>query len=228
LVSINKMNLSILDDKLTECRFKDCGRILYQDAFALQMKYVDEVINGHLPIILICEHKSVLTLGRMTKDDSLLLTKDVIQKNGVEICSVNRGGDVTLHCPGQWVIYPIFNLAKMEKNLHAYLSKLEQVGIDLCNDFDVLANRVSDRTGVWIKSQKIGSIGIGVRKWVSFHGLSINVNPDLRLYQMIRPCGLDIQMTSIAAQINQKITMDDVKLSIRKWLSYHFHLTFTT
>ena len=104
------------------------------------------------------------------------------------------------------------------------MHKLEKVAIDLLGDFGILANRFSEKTGVWVEDKKIASIGIGVRKWVSFHGLGINVNTDLNLFSAIRPCGLDVHMTSLAQIKGNPIDMDIVKKKIMEHFSMHFYL----
>ena len=179
--------------------FKDLGLISYQEAYEIQKSTVEEVIKGAPQTIFLCEHPTVLTMGRMAHKNHLLISEDQMKQEGIPIYWTDRGGDITLHAPGQLVIYPILNLNLGARDLHEYLRKLEEVAIDLLKRFGIVANRFSDKTGVWVDQKKIVSMGIGVRRWVTFHGLALNVNTDLKLFQWIKPCGLDVEMTSMAA-----------------------------
>ena len=189
----------------------DLGLISYFEAYTLQKEAVEKILQGNPEVLFLCEHPPVITLGRLAKEENLLFTKEEIKRRAIEVVSIDRGGDVTLHAPGQIVAYPIFNLSRHGKDLHLFLHKLEQVAIDLLGDFGIVANRISGRTGVWVGDKKIASIGIGVRKWVSFHGLALNVNTDLKLFSAIKPCGLDAVMTSMAELQRQTIKMGQVK-----------------
>lgn len=193
------------------CVIQDWGLIPYQEAFRRQKELVNRVIGGAEPHLILCEHPAVLTLGRMTKPDSLLWMQDEIKAAGVEVISIDRGGDVTLHAPGQLVVYPIFDLNDRGRDLKIFLEELEDVVIDLLTDFGILAGSIDGQRGVWVGKNKIASIGIGVRKWVTYHGVGLNVNTDLKLFRMIRPCGLDVQMTSIQKINGVTIDMNQVK-----------------
>lgn len=191
---------------------QDLGLIDYQNAWDIQRKYVDDVISGRIHhALLLCEHPPVLTLGRLADPGHILFNEDILKDRGINVISVDRGGEVTLHAPGQLILYPILNLDGLGRDLHRYLYQLEQVGIDFLKLFGIVGKRVSGKTGVWIDDKKIMSIGIGVRKWVSFHGLGINIHTDLSLFRLIRPCGLDVDMTSLDRQIQDVPDMVKVK-----------------
>ncbi len=190
---------------------RDLELISYAEAYKIQMKTVNEVIGGERNTLLLCEHPAVLTLGRMAAEQNILVSLEELSKRKVELIKIDRGGEVTLHNPGQLVVYPILNLNEYGRDLKAYLHQLEQVAIDLLGDFDILARRIEGQRGVWAGNRKIASIGIGVKKWVSYHGIAINVCNDLNLYSIIRPCGLDVQMASIEGLKASKINMTDVK-----------------
>lgn len=194
---------------------EDWGTIDYTTAYQRQRKLVDAVIGGESSRLVFCEHPAVLTLGRLFKQDSLLYTKEEIAARGVSIEAVDRGGDITLHAPGQLVIYPILDLKHLDYNLKTYLEKLEQVAVDLLKDFGILAISIPGKRGVFVKADKITSIGIGVRKWVSYHGVGLNVNTDLSLFSLIKPCGLDVYMTSMAKLLGRPVDMMEVK---SKWI----------
>ena len=118
----------------------------------------------------------------------------------------------------------------LKKDLHWYLNRLEQTAIDLLSGFDILAHRISGKTGVWVNERKIVSMGVGIKKWVTFHGLAINVNTDLKLFSLIRPCGLDVAMTSISNIKNSVIDMNLVKQNFLQHFKNNFrahHATLT-
>ena len=198
--------------------FQDLGLIDYGTAFQIQKRRVQEVIDGALSTVLLCEHPSVLTLGRLGIDQNILWSPEELTKKGIQVIRIDRGGEVTLHAPGQLVIYPIINLNEHARDLKRYLHYLEQVAIDLLHDFGIVATRISGQRGVWVEKNKIVSIGVGVRKWVTYHGLAINVNTDLNLFSMIKPCGLDVQMTSMAKCLGRDIDMIAVKSRIKDLL----------
>ena len=187
------------------------GLIDYQSAYERQRALVQEVIAGGQQRLIFCEHPAVLTLGRMFDARSFLYTREDILSRGVSIIPVDRGGDVTLHAPGQLVVYVIADLNRLGRDLKRYLERIEQVAVDLLKDFDILAVGVSGQRGVFVGKDKIISIGVGVRKWVTYHGLGINVNTDLSLFRLIKPCGLDVQMTSMQKLLGRPVKMDEVQ-----------------
>lgn len=193
------------------CQIINLGLIDYAKAYQFQKDCVQKVLNGEPQKLIVCEHPTVLTMGRMSKDSNFLWEKKEIEKRNVKILAVDRGGEVTLHAPGQLVAYPIFNLNNYGKDLKAFLHRLEAVIINVLKDCGIEANRIDGKTGVWIGRDKIASLGVGVKKWISFHGLSVNVNNDLELYRMIRPCGMDIQMTSMQKKCNGHVTPLDIR-----------------
>jgi len=177
---------------------RDLGLVDYTEAYGLQKECVERVLQGEPEMLLLCEHPAVLTLGRLAKEEHILCPREEINKKGVKVYPIDRGGEVTLHSPGQLVAYPILDLKRHGKDLKLYLYNLEQVAIDFLGDFGIVASRISGKTGVWVGSDKIASLGVGVRKWVSYHGIAVNINTDLGLFALIRPCGLDVAMTSLA------------------------------
>ena len=203
---------------------QDLGLIDYEKAYNIQKQWVDKVINGHEPVLILCEHPAVLTLGRLASQENFLMPMETIGNKGIKILPIDRGGEVTLHSPGQLVVYPILDLKNYGKDLKRYLHGLEQVAIDLLKDFGILADRFLGRTGVWVGQEKIVSMGIGVRKWVSFHGLAVNVNTDLNLFKLIKPCGMNVQMTSINKIKNKNIRMEEVKERLVERFCEHFQL----
>ena len=208
----------------TLCQIKDLGFIDYPLAYHIQEQTVREVIEGGVSTLLICEHPPIFTLGRLATEDNILLPKSEIENKEIKILRINRGGEITFHGPGQLVIYPILQLKHLGKDLKFYMDQLEQVAIDLLERFDIVANRIPGERGVWVKTKKIASIGIGVRKWVSFHGMAINVNTELRYFSMIKPCGLDVKMTSMAEIKGRTIDLNLVKEEVIKSFVKNFGL----
>ena len=208
----------------TICEFKDLGLIDYERAWDLQTRKVTEVIAGAADSIFLCEHPPVLTMGRLAAENNILWPNHELAQKGVEVHKIDRGGEVTLHCPGQLVVYPILNLERFGKDLKLYLEKLQQVAIDLLQDFDIVATGLSGQRGVWAGERKIVSIGIGVKKWVTYHGLVVNVNSDLTLFDMIKSCGLDVRMTSIEQEKGRAVDMRDVKEKITRRFCEQFQL----
>jgi lipoate-protein ligase B len=201
---------------------KDWGLINYAEAFERQKSCVQAVISGAEDLLVLCEHPPVLTLGRMTDPDSLLYQREEIQQRGVMIANVDRGGDVTLHAPGQLIVYPIFNLNKQNRDLKLYMERLEEVAVDLLRNFGILAISISGKRGVFVGEDKIISIGVGVRKWVTYHGLGINVNTDLSLFNLIKPCGLNVRMTSMQKLKDHAVPMKDVKSKVVEQFQEYF------
>ena len=190
---------------------RDWGTIDYLQAFEEQKKCVQEVLASAPMKLILCEHPPVLTMGRLTLKENILMTPEQLGFKNIACYPIDRGGDVTLHAPGQLVVYAMLNLNYFGKDLKHYSRKLEQVAIDLLSDFDIVANRISGKTGVWAGPDKIVSLGIGVRRWVTFHGLGINVNTDLNLFSLIRPCGMDVKMTSMAKLKGAPVDLNSVK-----------------
>ena len=192
------------------CEVRDLGLIDYDAAYWIQKESVARVLAGGAQVLLLCEHPTVITLGRLAQEANIL-NAEAIRHQGIRVIPIDRGGDVTLHAPGQLVVYPILNLAQSNRDLRLYMHKLEQVAFALLKSFGIVANRISGKTGVFVGPDKIASLGIGVRKWVTCHGLGINVNTDLQLFELIKPCGLDVRMTSMAQVKGEAVEMGEVK-----------------
>jgi lipoate-protein ligase B len=184
-----------------------CGIIGYEEAFQLQKDYVREVKAGAEGVLLLCEHPVTLTLGRTYHQQNILTPEDELVRRGVTVVLADRGGDVTLHAPGQLVAYPILDLKTMGRDLGTYLRKLEQASVDFLLDFGIVAQGDDGRRGVWVGRAKIASIGIGVSHWVTYHGVALNIMTDLELFKLIRPCGLDVAMTSVKKLTGQAPSM---------------------
>ena len=196
-----------------EFKVFDLGLIEFEQAWQFQKALFSQVKEGTLTSALIlCQHYPVITLGRLSDKRNILAPQDELKAKGVGIFQIERGGDVTYHGPGQLIAYPIFNLRLLKKDIHLFLRQLEKVAIDLLSDFGVMGLRQPGLTGVWVGKQKIASIGIAIKNWITFHGLSINVKKDdLSGFRMIKPCGLDIEMTPLEIEIGRDIGIETIK-----------------
>ena len=182
------------------------GPTPYQDGLALQEGLVRARAAGETgDWLLYPDHPPVLTVGRGATVDNVLADADTLRRLGVERFEVARGGDVTWHGPGQLVGYLVCDLDGRGRDLHRFLRGIEEALIQALAVWGIGAERSSGRTGVWVEGEKIASIGIAVRKWVSYHGFALNVAPDLRFFDLIHPCGLrGIQMTSVTKRLGDR------------------------
>ncbi len=161
------------------------GRTRYEDAHALQEAFVFARADALVPdTLLFTEHEPVVTLGRGSPAGDA-------SGSGLKVVETERGGEATWHGPGQLVGYPILLLPESRRDLHAYLRELEEVVIRALDDFGVTGGRVDGKTGVWVAGKKLCSIGVAVRRWVTWHGFALNVHADLSDFARFRPCGLD-------------------------------------
>lgn len=187
------------------------GRMAYGEALALQRDLAQRRIEGSLEqdLLLLVEHPPVITLGRGSHAEHLVAPRAFLDAKGVEVFEVERGGDVTLHGPGQLVGYPIYDLTQHRQDLHWFLRALEQCVILALGDFGVSGERRPGYTGVWTGGRKIASIGLHVKQWVTWHGFALNVMTDLSLFDLIVPCGIpDVTMTSIQKELGARAPRD--------------------
>ncbi len=204
--------------------FVDLGLIDYQEAYRLQKEAVSQVAAGAKEKIFFCEHPCVLTLGRLADQRYILASRQELGDRGIAVVSIDRGGQVTLHAPGQLVVYPILDLKKHGKDLKQYLHDLEEAAIEFLQGYGILSSRNPGKTGVWVGPKKIVSIGVGAKKWVAFHGLGINISTDLELFRLIDPCGLGVQMTSVENILSKPVDFNEAKTSFAAVFSKRFKL----
>ena len=185
-------------------RIEDLGRKPYAEVLELQRDLRRRRIEGTSSedVLLLVEHPPVVTLGRGTRSSSLPLAPPELERRGVEVFEVERGGDVTFHGPGQLVGYPILDLRGHRQDLHWYLRSLEDVLIQALGRMGIEADRNPGLTGVWTAGRKIASIGVHVKQWVTLHGFALNVTNDLTPFDLIVPCGIrQVVMTSVAEEL---------------------------
>ena len=189
---------------MTPLRIEDLGLRPYAEVLELQRDLRRRRIEGELAedVLLLVEHPPVITVGRGTRPSSLPIAPAELERRGVEVYEVERGGDVTYHGPGQLVGYPILDLREHRPDLHWYLRSLEDVLIRALGHLGIEADRNPGLTGVWTAGRKIASIGIHVKQWVTLHGFALNVTTDLDPFDLIVPCGIrQVVMTSVAAEL---------------------------
>ncbi len=182
----------------------DLGLIDYKSAFDFQKKIVSIKIKyKNIPdTILLLEHSSVFTLGKRGGRENLVVTERFLKSKKIPVVQTERGGNITFHGPGQLVLYPIVDLEKAKKGIADFVYELEEIMIRTLADFKIKSERNEKNHGVWVKNAKIGSIGLSIKRGISFHGLAFNVNVDLKPFSWINPCGMsDISMTSIKNEI---------------------------
>lgn len=195
----------------------DLGTESFRETWARQLALVEQRQRGEVPdTLLLVEHPHVFTLGRRREAEA-----NVLMPGDVEVIGIERGGDVTYHGPGQIVGYPIVLLGDGERDLHRYLRNLEEAVIATCARFGLACDREPGKTGVWLTPpaghaagmrRKICSMGIACRKWVTFHGLALNVTSDLGYFRRINPCGFEASvMTSMAEQLGGQVDLVAVR-----------------
>ncbi|MBM3250064.1 MAG: lipoyl(octanoyl) transferase LipB [Candidatus Omnitrophica bacterium] len=204
-----------------EVKIFDLGTIDYLKAWEFQKKIFQEVKEGLIPHgLILCAHPPVITIGRTGSRKNILVSEEALKLKGIAVYEIERGGDVTYHGPGQLMIYPVFNLGSLKEDLRWFLNSLEELMIRTLVDFGIKAKRSPGLTGAWIGDKKIASIGITVKNWITYHGACLNVNNScLTNFSLIRPCGMDIMMSSIESALGRKIETEEVKKALKRRIS---------
>ena len=188
------------------------GTVDYAEAHRLQKELQGQRVRGEVgDLVLLLEHPPVLTMGRSAKAQHVLVAPEVLEARGIQVHEVGRGGDVTYHGPGQLVAYPIIDLKPDRKDVRKYVASLEETMIRTCADFGLAAGRIEGLNGAWIGERKVGAVGVRISRWVTMHGLALNVNSDLRQFEMIVPCGIeDKGVTSVSAELGRTVWVADL------------------
>ena len=195
------------------CYLYNIERISYTKCLNLQHEFHELCAAQSIPgMLMLLEHDPVITMGvKSSSKGNVIVSPQILTAQGVELVQTDRGGDVTYHGPGQLVGYPIFRLREMGGDLHGYLRSLEQSVIDTLAEFGLAGGR-NGPAGVWVGEKKVCSIGVAVRKWVTYHGFALNVSPNLAHFSLINPCGLaSEQITSMAELLGTAPNMNDVR-----------------
>lgn len=197
------------------------GEIAYREALDLQLSFLDRRADRRIPdTLLLLTHPHVYTLGRAGDDANLLVPRETLSREGIPVERVGRGGDITYHGPGQLVGYPIFRMEKPD--VHRFVRSIEASLIDALRALRVEARRIEGLTGVWSGERKIASIGVGIRKWVTYHGFALNVTTDLSYFRRIHLCGLKgREATSIAEVMGDAPPMKAVREAVASACGRH-------
>jgi lipoate-protein ligase B len=218
----------------TNINIIDCGLKDYQSILTLQENTLQDLLSGTgKDTIFIVEHPPVITLGARNSANKLTKDADTIKQAGIEIFQIRRGGGTTAHNPGQLVIYPVINLKKHSLGVSDFVHLLEKIGIELLGELGINCCTKKGFPGLWIEDKnplnprnprlKIASIGVQIKKWITCHGIAININNDLSIFDLIVPCGLEnVKMTSAQIELGRTINIDDAKNILKKILLKHF------
>ena len=195
------------------------GLMAYRDAQSRQEELVARRPHWPFDLLILLEHPPVITFGRNSDASNLVWGVERLRAAGIDRVVSRRGGDITLHSPGQLVGYPIVDLTHYRRDLHRFLRLLEEVLLRTLAEHGVVGEAVPGKTGVWVEGRKIASIGIAVRRWISYHGFALNIDNDLALFQAIIPCGLPgIAMTSMRQELGRPLD----RQAVAETLMAHF------
>jgi lipoate-protein ligase B len=206
------------------------GLTEYKKALKLQLDLLDKRKKNLIPdTLILLEHHPTITIGRGGKIKNLLVSEGYLKNKAIHFEQISRGGDITFHGPGQVVGYPIMDLNNLNKDIHKYLRSLEYLIVDMLKNYGIKSSGFKGITGVWTNGKKIASIGIGVKRWITYHGFAININNDLGYFDMIIPCGLNkVKTTNIINESNSdKITIDQVNNYIIESFSKTFNRKYS-
>ncbi|SOE21775.1 lipoyl(octanoyl) transferase [Spirosomataceae bacterium TFI 002] len=226
--------------KNKKVKYINLGLIDYQKAWDYQeelfagivkQKIANRELEEPLPTanyVLACQHPHVYTLGKSGKQEHLLLSETELSKNNASFYKINRGGDITYHGPGQCVIYPLLDLDNFFTDIHKYMRLLEEGVIATLEDYGIKAGRIDGLTGVWIDDgnpRKICAMGVKSSRWITMHGLALNVNTDLGYFEHIVPCGIsDKAVTSMQQELRRELNMEEVTNNLINHLERLFEM----
>ena len=209
-------------EKITELEVRDLGLMSYQKVLDIQKEAQIRRLKGEIKdTIILVEHDPVYTFGKNANENHLLQNRD----ESVDVYKTERGGDITFHGPGQLVCYPIIDLSNYQKSVTWYMRTLEQITIDVLEQFNIIAKRIQGLTGVWVGDEKIAAQGVRISRWVTMHGFALNVNPDLKFYDGIIPCGIfDHGVTSMEELLGETQQIDLVKDKVVEVFCQYFNV----
>jgi lipoic acid synthetase len=170
-------------------------------------------------VLLSVEHNPVFTLGRSGSRDHILVEADVLERHGIQVYEIERGGDITYHGPGQLVVYPILDLRNFGKDIHRFIWSLEEAIVKALKDLDIDGERKNGFPGVWVGVRKIASVGVYVKNWVTYHGLAFNVDVNQDHFQLIHPCGLSIETVSVNDLREESVEVADARALVVRHLA---------
>ena len=193
------------------CVLIDLGTMEYGAGWEKQKEAVRSADRTEYDLLYLVEHTPVITVGRSGDRRNILAPEERLRSERIEVIEIDRGGDVTYHGPGQLVAYPILNLKMHRRDIGWYLRSLEEVVLGTLLDLGIRGRRIKGYTGVWVGDSKVAAIGVGVRRWVTFHGLALNIDPNLDRFALITPCGIqDKSVTSIETLLGRGVKRKEV------------------
>jgi lipoate-protein ligase B len=194
-----------------QCVVVDLGTIDLLTAWNKQKEAVDSPDRDEHDLLYLVEHPPTISIGRSSDRQNVIASEEELRAEGIELLEIDRGGDVTYHGPGQLVAYPILNLNRHRRDVGWYLRSLEEVMLRTLLDLGVQGSRIKGYTGVWVGDEKVAAIGIAVRRWITFHGVALNINPRLDHFALITPCGIeDKGVTSIRELLGRDVARSAV------------------
>ena len=205
-------------------RITDCGLADYRQVLELQQQLQEHRRAGLIgDTVLVVEHSAVITLGARRSANKLLVSVEELAKRGIEVVEIRRGGGATAHNPGQLIFYPILHLQELGLGVNEYVRTLETIGIELLAGLGVQSDRRKGFPGLWVGERKIASIGVRVSRFVTCHGMAINIQNDLSIFDYFVPCGLDgVTMTSAHKETGKTWDMTGIKQQLVPLLQRHF------
>jgi lipoate-protein ligase B len=206
----------------------DLARCDYLSAMQWQENILAAVIAGQgESTLILMEHEPVFTLGNRSDPANLKVDLGFLAAQNIELVQTRRGGDITYHGPGQLVAYPIISLPELKLSIPDYISRLEEVMIQTAEKFQIKAERSGKNRGVWSGGKKLGSVGISLKRRISYHGLALNADLELAPFSWINPCGLTgIKVTSLAEEAGRKISLPEVKTALLAAFNKVFQVSF--
>lgn len=218
------VNRCFHESKKMRCIVYQLGSIRYDAAFHLQKKFLHQKLNGEpADVLLLLEHPPTITIGKAGKLENILVSQAWLAREGISLFFTDRGGDVTYHGPGQLVAYPIIDLKRRGRDIRKYIYELEEVIIRTLKDFSMEAYRDENYPGVWVEGKQIAAIGLKVSRWVSTHGIALNVNTNLDYFSLIKPCGFpNVKAISISKLLSRDISVQ----TVAERLTVHFSKVF--
>jgi len=210
--------------KISSLHIIDCGLADYREVLQLQHRLREKRRRGEITnTVLIVEHSPAITLGARQSANKLLANREYLAQKHIDVVDIRRGGGITAHNPGQLVFYPILYLQELGLGISEYIRELESIGTELLEQLDVQTKRRKGFPGLWVGTKKIASIGVRVSKFITYHGMAINIQNDLSIFEFITPCGLDgVEMTSVLKETGKRHSMSQVKESLSQLLIRHF------
>lgn len=206
------------------------GKYDYKESLDLQFKLLkyrqEEKINDTLILV---EHPHVITLGKNAHKENIIASKGYLEKQGVDVVEINRGGDVTYHGPGQLVGYPIINIKEKKMGIKDFVNHLEEVFIKFLKEkHNIDAVRDDINNGVWVGSDKVTALGLAVKRWVTMHGFAFNIATDLKYFNLIVPCGIQGRgVTTVEKLIGEKLDFEEESQELLKYFIDEFGYTST-